>query len=538
MQRKLTGQRISEDEEIKAAGLTLDFDEIAKRGAISKEEALVAKWYGLYGSRQPGNLMARIVVPGGVLTSQQARRIAQTAEHHAQARLNITTRQSVQYHWLKLGRVPDMLRELAADEITTFHGCGDVNRNTTACAMAENCVHARINVRPYARETARVLATARDLDNLPRKLKIVWSGCPGACAQPYMNCLGMTAVECDIGGRQKTGFQAVIGGGMGWKGFVARELFAFVPTVCAVPLARAVALLFRDHGDRFNRSKARLKFVVERLGIGRCRELVLAYLRQEGVATAGLLVGPLPDSGTPVPDRPLTDSRMTSADGSAVVRIRVPKGEMTSRQFAALAELSDRYADQRLYTTNRQNIELHGIDPTKHPAVEQAVHDIGFPADGVEGLRDMVACVGTTYCPKAVATTRELYDLLEPVVSRPEYAAIDERVRLNITGCPNACSPYRIVDIGFRGMRIREVRGSVEGWEMVLGGDQRAHGQKLGDFKTADCAAATAAVLDTFLVLRHGDETLGDCIGRVGMEPFARQVFNPAPPVPTAGDPS
>ncbi len=529
MQRQMNKRQLSEDEEIKAAGLTLDFDEIAKRGSMSKEEHAIAKWYGVYGSRQSGNLMARIVVAGGVVTTPQARQIAHTAENHAQGRINITTRQSFQYHWLKVPRVPDMMRELASEQVTTYHGCGDVNRNTAACPLAENCAHARLNVRPYARETARLLAACHDLDNLPRKFKITWSGCPAGCAQPYMNCLGLTAVTVMRDGQPQTGFQAVIGGGMGWKGFVAQELFSWVPPAQAVALTRAVALLFRDHGDRFNRSKARLKFVVPRLGIPRCREIVLENLQAEGVPTGDFRTEPLPDAAGPVPQRPLVDSRLQTSDGNAVVRVRVPKGEMTAHQLKALAELSDMYADQRLYTTNRQNLELHGVAPEKRETLIGAVQKLGFETEGIEGICDIVPCVGTTYCPKAVATTRDLTDLLDPVVRQDKYAGIREAVRINITGCPNSCSPYRIVDLGFRGMRIREPRGSVEGWEMLIGGSQRAHGQKLGEFKTEDCPAVTETVLDTFLEQRHADETLTGCVQRVGWVPFYERVFERAP---------
>ncbi|MBM4093838.1 MAG: nitrite/sulfite reductase [Planctomycetes bacterium] len=526
MQRQLNKRRLSEEEEVKAAGLNLDFDEIAKRGSMSKEEHSIAKWYGVYGSRQKGDLMARIVVPGGVITTAQARQIAATAEHFAEGRLNVTTRQAIQYHRLKVPIVPDMLRELARESITTYHGCGDVNRTTSACAMAENCVHARLNVRPFARETSHYLASCHDLDNLPRKFKITWSGCRAGCAQPFINCLGMIAVTVDRDGHRETGFRVVMGGGMGWMGFVASELFTFVPADRAVLLTRAVALLFRDHGDRFNRAKSRLKFVVHHLGTDRCREIVVENLRREGVSTEGFRTEPAPDVLGPVPNRPLIDSAFRTADGSAVVRVRIPKGEMTASQLRALAEISDTFADQRIYTTNRQNIELHGIDPAKRTAALQAVHALDLETDGIEGIRDIVPCVGTAFCPKAVGTTRDLTDLLEPVVRDPKYAPIDELVRINITGCPNSCSPYRIVDIGFRGMRIREQQGSVEGWEMLIGGDQTAHGQKLGDFKMADCPAATRTVLDTYLALRQDSETLTDCLNRVGIDPFRKAVFD------------
>ncbi len=526
MQRRLAGKKLSEEEEIKSAGLILDFDEIAKRGSMSKEEGFIAKWYGMYGSRHPGNLMARIVIPGGVISTAQARKIAKTAEHFAQGRLNLTTRQAIQYHWLKVPRLPDMLRELSEENLTTFHGCGDVNRNPAACSMAENCVHARINVRPYAKETARFLGSCRDLDNLPRKFKITWSGCTGDCAQPWMNCVGMIAVTVDIDGKRSTGFRVVIGGGMGWKPFVAQELFSFVPADRGVLLTRAIALLYRDYGNRFNRAKSRLKFVVEKLGIERCRELVIDYLHQEGVSTEGFYFGSLKDVLSEVPCRPLTDNKFKTKDGTSVLRVLIPKGEMNSKQLLMLANISDSYADQKIYTTNRQNIELHGISPQRLSSALKAVCDMGYETDGIEGIKDIVACVGTTYCPKAVAETRKLHNLLDGLVRESVFEAISEAVRINITGCPNSCSPYRIADIGFRGLRLRRTQGSVEGFEMLIGGDQKNHGQKLGDFTTEDCVEVTRCVLKTFLSLRTEAETLTACVLRVGMEQFRKAVFS------------
>lgn len=525
MQRQLTLQKQSEEEEIKAAGLTLDFDELAKRGSFSKEEGLIAKWYGVYGSRQPDSNMARVVLPGGVLSAVQARRLAAAADRFGRGRLCLTTRQAIQFHYLKVAELPDLLRELALDGLSTFHGCGDVTRTVTACACAEVCPHRRLDVRPYARTVARELTAMRDLDNLPRKYKITFSGCEAGCAQPWMNCVGVMAVRAELSGQPCDGFRVVIGGGMGWKAFVAQPLFSFVPPDRITAVCRAVALLFRDHGDRFNRAKSRLKFVVDRLGIDACRDLVLGYLWQEGQPVTDLRWGDLPYLGTPPPDRPLTDSQIARwPDGGGLVRIRVPKGELTSGQLRQIAELSERYGDQRLYSTNRQNLELHGVAPDKRDAARAAVAALGLPTDGLHGLRDPVCCVGTEHCPKAVSATRTLFDLLQPVLNDPKYRALEEHAALHITGCPNSCSPYRIADIGFRGLRLRLEQGSVEGFEVLLGGDQRAHGLKLCDARTEDCPALVAALLDTFLALRHNDETLTACATRVGLEPFLQAV--------------
>jgi sulfite reductase beta subunit-like hemoprotein len=137
----------------------------------------------------------------------------------------------------------------------------------------------------------------------------------------------------------------------------------------------------------------------------------------------------------------------------------------------------------------------------------------------------MVCCVGTVHCPKAAASTRTLFDLLEPVVGDAKYRAIEEKVGVHITGCPNSCSPYRIADIGFRGLRMRTEEGSTEGFEVLIGGDQQSHGQKIGEFRTEDCPGVVATVLDVFLTLRKASETLYACVKRVGVEPFVKAVF-------------
>ena len=516
MQRLLTFKRRSDDEEIKEAGLNLDFDEIAAKGAMSPEEKNIAKWFGIYSSRQPGNHMARIVIPGGQITSSQARIIAKASELYAQGKLAVTTRQSIQLHWIKTPNLPEFMRELAEEGLTTFHGCGDVTRNVAACPLAETCRYRRINVLPHARDIAKYLAGCRDLDNLPRKFKITLSGCGAGCGQPDINCLGIVAVQRGSGPGKESGFKVKIGGGLGWKPFIAQELFSFVPQSKIKHVSRAVGLLFRDHGNRRNRSYSRLKFVVHNYGIPKCREIVLEYLKNEGVETSDLETEPFEDAGVDYPERPLTEQDPEGTDGRVTIRAMIPKGELTYLQIKRLAEISEIFGDKRIYTTNRQNIEIHGVLPGKVEDARKAINDAGFETDGFFGIADIVPCVGTTYCPLAVSRTRDMYDLLMDVVRKDKYAAIKDKVIINITGCPNSCSPYMIADIGLRGMRIREELGSVEGYEMTLGGTHDQFGKKLGEFKRDDCPGVVERVLDTFMEIREGDETLAECVRRAG----------------------
>lgn len=527
MQRKLTFLLRSEEEEVKDAGLTLDFDEMARKGVMSKEEKTVAKWYGVYSSRQPGNHMARVVIPGGQLTSAQARNIADISEKYGQGILNLTTRTAIQFHWLKIGNLADMMRGLAEEGSTTMHGCGDVTRPVATCPLAETCPHARINVLPWAQKLQKLQGDAEDLDNLPRKFKISLSGCSAGCGQPYINCVGLVAVERNDRGATEKGFRVIAGGGLGWTPFLGQELFSFIPEHRVTEVARAITLTYRDHGDRYDRSTSRLKFVVQREGIEQVRAWVLGHLEAEGKSVEGLETAPFAEAGAPIPDRPLAELGDTpEANGTAVVRMLVPRGELTHAQFRKIAELSEVYGNQKVTLINRQNVQLTGVAPAQVLALKDEIRQLGLGTEGFFGIRDIVPCVGTTYCPKAVTETRSLHDLLLPVVTRDKYRPVDNKVVINITGCPNSCSPYRIADIGFRGLRIRlpDV-GSVEGYELLLGGDRKAFGVKLGDFKKEDCPDVVETVLDTFLKVRSGDETLARTVARTGLEPFRQAVF-------------
>ena len=514
-------------------GLVLDFDEIARKGAMTREEASVAKWYGIYSSRQPGNHMARVVIPGGCLTSVQARELARLSMKYSPDRISFTTRQSAQLHCLQLPALAGFLREIRQAGLTTFHGCGDVTRNVAACPWASVCPHRRLDVLPYARAAARELAACRELDNLPRKFKITFSGCSGDCGQPHINCVGAVAVTRQMpDGSEQPGFEVRIGGGMGWQPFIGQLLYEFVPPQTIVSLCRAVGLFFREHGDRYIRMVARLKFVVHRRGIDFCRQEIGRILDAEGVDRSGMVEpgkaatsdGAIADIGPPVPDRPLREPNPVGTDGLAIVRIKIPKGEMRSDHLARIADLAEMYADKHVYSTNRQNLELHGIEPCRAERVRGEIAALGLDANDFFGLSDVVSCVGTTYCPLAVTETHAMFDALHETVYDRRYDPIRDKVIVNITGCPNSCSPYRIADIGLRGMRIREMTGSTEAYQVTVGGAENRFGDVLGEYKFDDCVPVIRTVLDTFMAERTGEETLADHVVRAGIEPYRAAV--------------
>jgi sulfite reductase beta subunit-like hemoprotein len=527
MQRQFSDKKLTDEEHVKSAGLVLDFDEIARKGTMSKEEVLVAKWYGIYTSRQQGDHMARVVIPGGQIPAQHARAMARLAERYGHGKVSVTTRQSTQFHKMKLAELPQFLRDIKSEGMTTFHGCGDVARNVAACPWASVCQHRRFDVLPYAKQTAKLLADSRDLDNLPRKYKVTFSGCGANCGQPFINCMGAVAiVRKNADGQDETGFRVVMGGGMGWKPFIAQPLYAFVPTDAIVKLARAIGLLFNEQGDRTSRKYARLKFVVDRLGIEKCRDLLEEICQREGLDTSKFETEPVVDTGPAIPPRPLCDPEPTDDDGLLIQRIMVPKGEIAAADLDTIAELAELYADGHVYTTNRQNLELHGVRPDKRPQLLESLETMGLMADGFYGLRDIVSCVGTTYCPLAVTKTHDMFDRLHALALEKRYDSIQDKVLINITGCPNSCAQYYIADIGLRGLRIREQTGSVEGYQIRIGGDQDRIGDVVGDFKMNDCVRVVKCILDTFMKRCREKEydSLAAHIREEGIELYQQEI--------------
>ncbi|MHC5082477.1 MAG: FAD-dependent oxidoreductase [Planctomycetota bacterium] len=527
MLRKYNEARISDEEKIKLQGLTLDYDEIAKKGAMSAEEALISKWYGIYRSRGKGDHMSRIVVPAGKITSVQAKAIAQMSGKYAQDKISITTRQTAQLHHLQLKELPAFLRDVKSAEMTTFHGCGDVTRNLTACPWAAICPHRQFDVTDDTVETANYLSGCRDLDNLPKKFKISFSGCSGLCSQPFLNCLGAIAtLRQNEDGSTRKGYRVVIGGGMGWKPFVAKEIYSFVPAESIAKVCRAVAILYRDHGDRYRRMYSRLKFIVDRLGINQCRELLEGIYQDEGVDYTDFEIEPIKECAGEVPTRPMRELKPVDTNGLAIQRIMIPKGELSASALLRIAELAELYGDKHIYNTNRQNIELHGVNPDKVSDLRKEIQKLSLKTENFYGLQDMVSCVGTTYCPLAVTRTHDLFDLLEDVVNQDKYTPIQSKVLINMTGCPNACAQYRVADIGFRGCRIRQASGSVEGYQITVGGTQQEYGQEVGVFKLTDCVRIVETILDTFMQADTDGkwDSLAEHVRKTGIDSYQKAV--------------
>lgn len=502
-----------------------DFREIARRRFehITPNELSMFKWSGVYHQLQPSFFMIRAVTPGGLMTTRQFNRAIDLAEQYAQGELCITTRQTLQFHWVRQQDLHKVLEGLAEVGITTRNGCGDVTRNVVGSSLT-GAAEAQVG---DAREIIRRIATdpeIRDLQrNLPRKHKISVACANEAGAQTLMNCQGWVPVKRG----DRVGWTFHAGGGLGVRPHLAKVIFAWVPEELVLPVAQATVEAFRRHGDRRQRAFARLKVVVDRMGARGFGELLLEILRERGVS--GLERIEIARDPTPSIGPALLDGQEVLPQrrpGLNVVRVMIPRSELRTAAARIIARLADELGGGTVMFTNRQNLELHDVPDAKVRTLLDALHAAGFRTSGHERLPDIVACVGTTMCRMAVSDTpdafRRLYDAF---AGEEAYWRTIGPLRINITGCPNNCAQAWVADIGLRGRRMRgEDGGSLEGYTVLVGGTLSGAGriaEPLCDVATTAIVPMIRRILDTYLRHRSGEaERFGAFCERVGTTAF------------------
>jgi sulfite reductase beta subunit-like hemoprotein len=462
--------------------------------------------------------------------------------HHAaqfgQGDLFITTRQTLQFHWLRLEDLPLVLKALDALGLDSTNACGDVTRNVVTCPLQGVCPHEVGDVR----DTILALANDDELKsqqrNLPRKHKISVAGCDRACAQTRINCQGWHPLErATAKAPLERGFRLYAGGGLGPRPYFGQLVYAWVPADLVVSVARAVTEHYRRHGNRTNRSLARLKIVVAEQGAERFGREVLELLRARGVpgvdriepATGGEVgIGPsFLEGQSVVPQRQV---------GFNTVRIRVYRGELNATTARSLAALARTHGDGSIQLTARQNLSFRFVPDAQLEALLRALQSAGWRTEGLETAPDVVACVGTTLCNLAVSDTPSAHrKLVADLEADKALSAAVGPLRIHLNGCPNSCAQHWIADIGLRGMRREQAVGSEEGFSVHVGGSLEGAGRfarPVCEVPSSRVVLTVQAILRHYLEARRGqDEAFGAFVGRVGPEAIATAV-GVGPPLP------
>lgn len=471
-----------------------------RAGEISDDEFRAQRLRrGVYGQRQPDVHMIRTKVPGGTMTAAQMRQMARVADEFAGGKGHLTTRQNMQYHFIPLERVADLLHRLADARLTTREACYNTVRNVTGDSMAGVLPDEVFDVRPYARRVAYAFLHKELTDSLPRKFKISFSGSPKDRMIGAIHDVGCIAVIREENGEQRKGFRLLVGGGLGPMPNEAQVLDEFLPAELIVQRIEAVVRLFNKHGNRKNRNKARLKFVLKERGWDWVKETIEAeyqdILANGGVAVpetvpegfGGFVSTPPPmGTGTALPvvdkapdaayDRWLeTNVAEQKQPGYAAVTVVVPQGNMTGDQMRGVAKLAEDTGDGMLRITIEQNIVLAFVPLANLPRVYSALKIIGLADAGAGEVDDVVTCPGAYSCNLALTKTMNLgAALVDAVKDHPDKAV--RKLQIRASGCPNSCGQHWTGDIGFYG-NARKINGKeVPYYQLLLGGGADSQG--------------------------------------------------------------
>jgi sulfite reductase (ferredoxin) len=450
------------------------------------------RWWGLYTQRRPGigggrtgalddadiedqYFMMRVRIPGGQLSADQLAVVAGIARDYGRDLADITDRQNVQYHWIRIEDVPEIWQRLESAGLSSLQACGDVPRNILGCPVAGLDAREVLDASAALRATEEVAAANPAFSNLPRKFKTAISGCAAQCTPHEINDVSFVGVT-GPGGRP--GFDLWVGGGLSTNPMLARRLGVFVEAGEVPEVWAGLAGLFRDYGYRRLRSRARLKFLVADWGAERFREV----LQKEYLGFA------LPDGPAPPSPPPGTRDHVgvhQQRDGRYYVGVAPHVGRTSGRQLWHVAELAAAYGSGRIRTTAEQKLLVLDVPRERVDELVSALEAEDLPVRPSVFRRSAMACTGIEFCKLAIVETkqraRELYTELDR-----RLPGFDTPISININGCPNSCARFQIADIGLKG----SITDGGEGFQVHLGGSlgtDPAFGRKLRGLKvTAD----------------------------------------------------
>ena len=488
---------------------------------------------GIYGQRQGGhNQMVRVKLPYGSVTPDQLDMLGYIAEEYSRGWGHITTRQNVQVHFVPLERIPDLMRDIASVGLTSREACGDTVRNVQGCHLAGACPYEILDISAWAEAAHQHFLRHPLGQRLPRKFKINFSGCATDCGQAMFNDVGVIAAARENeDGTIEAGFRVFVAGGLGANPHPALALEPFTPRDDLMATIEAILRVFGNHGNRDNKLRARLKWLVDTMGwdelqakILKERKLLVASstwpggvplvvekLGDDPAGTADGVTPTLVGQGTPVTIRQSDpydrweDANVVrgSAKGTVSAYAWARLGDITSAQFRALAAIQREFgADVRV--TNRQNLVFRGLDDAQLPRLYNRLAAIGMAEPGAELSRDVVACPGADTCNLAVTQSRGLADAIGARLEEEGLAEVGG-VRTNISGCTNSCGQHHASDIGFFGAERRAHGKAAPGYQMLLGGYV---GQETIEFgrKALRLPARNAPEAATRVVRRYADE--------------------------------
>jgi sulfite reductase beta subunit-like hemoprotein len=495
--------------------------------------------YGLYYQLDHTSHMQRIKLPGGRMTAEQLDVLADVTDRYGRGIAHVTTRQDIQIHWVPVAEIMDMYDRLLAVGITTRGACADTVRNVTGCPYAGVSPDEAFDVSPYLLAVHEYFLFNPLNLTLPRKFKIAVEGCPLDCAQVPVNDIGVYAKLRD--GRR--GFTIYAGGGLGSQPYLGQLMAEFVPDVDLLIWCEAIVRIQHRHGERKNRSRARMKYVLKRMGLEKFRQAVHdevarveaergQELRAEVRESVALHAEPAPVVAAPRRTPAVagfehwrsTNTRPQRQPGYRAVLVQLPLGDITSDQMRALADVARRYGNGTVRATDDQNVVVPWVGDEAAAAVHAALVAVDLGNPDVSTINDVVSCPGMDYCSLAITRSMGMAERIRAHLLQDGegFAARLGTFGVKISGCPNSCGQHHVGDIGLTGHTVTEADGTQRPYYSILVGGSVGEGQgrigkRLGRYREEDASAAVAALARLYAREREPGERFPAFVDRIGL---------------------
>jgi sulfite reductase (ferredoxin) len=451
------------------------------------------RWWGLYTQRKPGYdgtwtgddntdmledeyFMLRVRCDGGALSTAALRTLGGISTEFARDTADISDRENVQYHWIRVEDVPEIWERLDAVGLQTTEACGDCPRVVLGSPLAGDSVDEIIDGTPAIDEIVKRYIGKPEYSNLPRKFKTAISGLQDVVHE--VNDVAFIGVNHPEHG---PGFDVWVGGGLSTNPMLGQRLGAWVPLDEVPDVWEAVVSAFRDYGYRRLRAKARLKFLIKDWGIEKFR----AVLEQEYLKRP-LLDGPAPE---PV-IRPIDHVGVQKLkSGLNAVGVAPIAGRVSGTILSAVADLAEAAGSDRIRFTPYQKLIILDVPDEELGKLTAGLDALGLPSRPSHWRKNLMACTGIEFCKLSFAETRKRSQALVPELEKrleDINAQLDVPVTINVNGCPNSCARIQVADIGFKGQMVDDGDGPVEGFQVHLGGSlglDSAFGRKLRQHK-------------------------------------------------------
>ena len=512
------------------------------RGELKAEEwRPIRLSYGLYYQLDHTSHMQRIKIPGGLLSADQLACLADVADRYGRGIAHVTTRQDIQIHWVPVEGIIEMYEHLLGAGITTRGACADSVRNVTACPFAGTAPTEPFDVSPYCIAIHEYFLFNPLNLTLPRKFKIAVEGCVNDCAQAPVNDIGLYAKVRD-GAR---GFSLHAGGGLGAQPFLAKPIRDFIPDRDLLVWCEAIVRVQHRFGERKNRNKARMKYLVQKMGLERFRaavetevehvdgergaelrtqvdEALAAYRPPQAPDTRRVAVTPRADFA----HWQRTNTRAQRQPGYRAAVVKLPLGDIGADQMRAVARLAREHGNGTVRTTNDQNMVLPWVPEGALAALHAGLAEHELAGADVATIDDVVSCPGMDYCSLAITRSMGMAEHLRAHLQAvPDTAnGFVERLgpfAVKISGCPNSCGQHHVGDIGLTGHSVKMEDGTERPFYSILVGgavgEGRARvGKRLGRFGEQDAAAVIAALARFYERERREGESFRAFVDRAG----------------------